>query len=259
MSRISFVDVPGGRNLAIINGELPDESEWREIESRDLGLNVLAMPGQASDLGPLLPWALRIRHLYVNSYTCSDLRLLPSFASLESLALGGRVTKRPADYRPAALRLYSGPLKGFESTMGAPSIRILKLIMNGASSLPELADSLEDLSLLSARAVRRLDLQHNQKLSSLKVHGARELSLQGLPQSLRTLHLEQCAEVADAEAVLDMQHLEDFWLEDIGRFHPLEGLEGLRARVRVVGRSPFDANFRARMPSNWTFPPGSRA
>jgi len=154
---------------------------------------------------------------------------------------------------------FAGPLRGFEATASSPELAVLKLTMNSESIVPPLAPGLVELHLLSARNLKTLDLSSVvPALLSLTVHGARMLSLAGLPPVLRSLHLEDCAEVRDAEALLALEYLTDVWLENVRILRPQERLEALRANVRVVGRTSFDVDFCGRAPANWVFPPSAR-
>lgn len=261
MSAVEILPDPRGvRDIALIEGRLPDRSDWERIISQDLWVNVLTMPRKAGDLAALLPWAGSIRFLMINSATCSDLSDLPQFRALEGLGIGGLVTVPPPPYRSETLADYTGPYRGFEVLLTSPRLRRLKLLLEPKETPKELSSQVRDLELATARSVSDLkvigQLVH---LERLTIHGSRRLSLLGIQESgIRSIHLEKCQQITEADALLSLASLESCWVEDCGDITPLEPLRALEADVRVVGRNPFHAAFRSAVGANWTFPKSSR-
>lgn len=251
----------GGRDLVLIAGELPTEQEWQWIGDQDLWVNVLQLPGAATSLQPLLPWERHIKHLTINSSSCSDLRDLPSFSNLESLAVGGRITRLPRGYVPQGLRDFAGPYSGFEELIAGSPLARIKVALN-SKPLGAVTPTVRELIVTSARQLTTLDAMADlSHLRGLVIHGATDLDVAAIVRlrDLTSLMFENCTRLGSAGSIAGLPRLKSLILEDIQTIDGLENPALLKMPVRVIGKHPFDKQFRERVGSNWMLPPGSEA
>ena len=259
-SGLRVIQAPGGVEVVLIDGVLPTSEEWDEVFARDYRVNVISMPDDGPSLEPLLVVADRLTNLAINSYSCSDLRAIDAMANLRALVVGGRVSKSPTLERAVNLETFWGPVKGFEKVANIPSLVELRFD-SGGRPIPLISSRLRTLTLTAAARVEDLSsLLHPEFMEKLVVHGSRVLDLSRLKEfvSLETLQLEQCDEILGVESLLGLPNLRTVFLENCPRIDHFDRLLGLQARVTVIARNPFNAAFRSRVSTNWTFPPGAK-
>ena len=250
-----------GRTFAIIDGTLPDSSEWERIRTEGMGINVLTMPDSRESLADLEPSFAWLTHLAVNSSSCVDLRLVERFSRLEWLAIGGLVRPSVPASGLSSLTYFGGPSARFPGILDLPSLEEIRISWSEPLP-PRLGSPLRRVQLLDARKLTGLpEFAHPELVSTLGIHGSAHLSLAGISslRNLGDLRLDHCRMVESVGELLQLPELKVVTLEDCPSIDDFWDLQNISARVRVVGRNPFVSGFRSAVDdARWDFPPGRR-
>jgi len=239
---VEFLTTPTD-TIAVIDGALPNTSEWSTIARENVLVNVLSMPGRADSLAPIVPFAGFISRLAVNSSTCTDLRDLESFPDLTWLLVGGVVRQHP---NPAALRSlerFGGDPHLLPGIIGLSSIAWLKIKWH-AGILDAVSESTTDLTLTEAGRLESFaGIDRLKNLRSLTIHGARNLSLSGLRrlEALEVLVLHTAKRTQDISEILHMPRLSAITLDDCPVIDQVEAGQCFVGKVSVIGRNPVTA------------------
>jgi len=142
-----------GVNVAVIQGLVPERSDYELIRHAALAVHVLEMPDNLSDLNFLLPVADVITDLTVTDLTCTDARAVEAMANLEQLSLWINPLKEAQLGGLSSLKSFAGRWKGARSIARSPSLHQLFLTAPDPEALLNLRSSLSELTLTSARRV----------------------------------------------------------------------------------------------------------
>jgi hypothetical protein len=249
---------PDGSTIALVDGELPSEEDWRAIVANDWLLNVLRMPQSGSDLTPLMPRLKDVRRLAVNSVTCSDLRVISELTNLRELSVGYR-TAGPVDVRGLRLERFGGDPSSFPGVLDLPTLRSVWMAWDpklGTGTAP-----LEDLTLSARKMTHLRDIAQSSSLRRLRLLEPRDLDLRGLARfsRLERLSIDCCRDLRGVDEILALPSLTELSFLDCVRIADIQPLAALTTpNVLIIGRNAFPQSFRDRVGSNWTFPSGRR-
>jgi hypothetical protein len=246
---------------AVIDGSVPTADEFAVIRSRRLPVHVLEMPNGWQDLSFLHPIASELADLTVTTMDCKDAREVEKMRSLHRLALWIDA-QTDVELGELPLKSFGGPWKHFSSATRCSSLEELFLTSPDADGLGALQSSLRSLTLTSAAKLAAIpSIEHTDRLHQLTIHGARRLDLSGLAwyHDLQSIHFESCRALESVQTLLSLPALEYVYLESCPQVEDYESLKELKAsQIKIVGKNPFDARFRAEVGDRgtWSFPPG---
>ena len=245
---------------AVLEGRLPTRREIEDIKSRGLGMHWMSVPDENLDLVFLQEYSSFLQYLSISDGRCRDVRPVTELGLLRGLSL--EVDQRVdvdltvLDY----LESFHGYHRRFESVAGCARLKVLALQQARGADLATLAGPIEYLELIDAKALRTLPVfRQPEHLTLLWILGSRELSLSGISENvnLQTVSLESCGQVTDADELLKLPHLAEVGLIGCREIHPRDELLKLQGcEISVLGRNPFDSEFRERAkaaPSSWNY------
>lgn len=261
MAEVRALPGRAGRFL-VVEDVAPSVRQLRRAVRAGLGVHVLAAPNGSHSLSFLAPVIDKITRLIVTDRFCSDVSILGRAHSLKELDLwiAAKVTV-PFAGMPE-LESYAGFGTQAQGVTQLSGLKRLDLESPSALLWNDARSPLESMKLVRATRVQSIpSLPFPEKLTTLLIHGARELSLQGLSAhtGLRDVALVACRKVSDVEELLGCGSLTRLRLENCPDIVGFEALRHLAvARVDVAGTHPFDSGFRAEVGSDadgrWIFP-----
>lgn len=251
-----------GPRFAVIDGEMPSPRQLKRLRRKGLCVHVLRMPPGEHSLEFLDPVAEVVQELRVTDYACTDARRVERMPSLRQLGLGIDARMSVDLTKAEKLEMFAGPWKRMESVVDCVGLSELRISNPAPGVLDGLRSSLTRLDIFGASRLSRVPtIPASARLQSLTIFRAKSIDLAPLANygKLRRLELDSCKTVLGATVLTGMANLEEMILEKCAEIDGWECLEAVRvARVRVIDRNPFDAEFRRAVAErgNWTFPPG---
>ncbi len=259
------VEVPGAGTLVIVDGELPSDEEWGQIQKYGWTVNVLSLPGRSDNLDPLRPYFGFVERLAINSSSVTHLDGLVEMPHLHVLAIGGAVHSMIDGRKLVNLEEFDGPVESFEGITDLPGLRRLGLDWP-RKAIDQIGAPLETLRIRQPKGSFHLPLlSHPRRLNLLRLQSARLVDLTDLEpfQNLEELVLDGCRSVVGSGVLLKLRNLKRVVLDDcpdIEDWRQLLQLNGVE--TMVVGRNPFTQSFRDAAvelsQSEWSFPPGAK-
>ena len=253
-----------GDAFAVYDGRPVDQREWELTRVQGLGINVVGPPPGQHGLDALSPAFDWLETLRINSSECRDLSAVSLMTRLKVLAVGGEVEVGVEASRLPALESFGGPYESFPGIQDLDSLRNLAVTWN-TNLAPLVKAPIVHLAVTEKARVCGLPrLSSPDSLSSLAVYFAKSLSLDSISSfnNLKSLTLHGCRHITAADQLLELS-LESLVLENCPLIERYELLTAVNANmVRVIGRNPFGAEFRAEVgrihEDVWIFPPGAR-